>query len=221
MRDSRLREKAVELRKQGLSLNEIYKSIGIAKSTASLWLRNVPLPEAASSRLQSNRLKGSMAAVVTNRRKRIGRIADAESEAQKILRALDVSQNFAAILSSVIYWCEGAKLYNDHGGFGLTNSDPRLIRAFLKLFRSAFVIDETKFRVYVHLHSYHSEKKQIDFWSSVTGVPKSQFRKSFIKQESGITKRESYQGCIMLRYNDKMMLRKILAIAETFFVKIA
>src|ERR1700755_299181 len=38
-----LREKALELRKQGWSVNDLAVRLGVAKSTAYLWVKHIPL----------------------------------------------------------------------------------------------------------------------------------------------------------------------------------
>src|SRR5271154_2947044 len=40
-----LREKARELRSQGLSYNEIVAQLGVSKGSVSLWVRDIPCPE--------------------------------------------------------------------------------------------------------------------------------------------------------------------------------
>lgn len=120
------------------------------------------------------------------------------------------------MLCALIYWCEGAKLYGNKGNFCFTNSDPMLVAAFLKLLRASFDIDESKFHPALHIHEYHNERAQLKFWSKVTSIPVGQFIRSYRKPESGITIRKGYQGCVQVRYYDKMVLRRILAIASEF-----
>lgn len=43
--------KAIKLRGQGFSLNEILKEIDVSKSSVSEWVRNVPLSNSARKRL--------------------------------------------------------------------------------------------------------------------------------------------------------------------------
>lgn len=50
------KEKAISLRKQGLSYSEILKRIPIAKSTLSLWLHNIGLSKKQYQRLTEKKL---------------------------------------------------------------------------------------------------------------------------------------------------------------------
>lgn len=84
------------------------------------------------------------------------------------------------------------------------------------LIRKCFVLDERKFRPCIHLHSYHSPKKQLDFWSKVTDINKEQFIKPYQKANSGKRIRPNYQGCIRIRYHSCDVARRLMAIAKAF-----
>ncbi len=101
-------------------------------------------------------------------------------------------------------------------GVAFTNSDPNLVRTFLKLLRGLFDLDEKKFHPCIHLHSYHLPKAQLDFWSKVTDINKQQFIKPYRKANSGKRIREGYQGCIDVRYGSSDLARRLLATAKAF-----
>jgi hypothetical protein len=96
------------------------------------------------------------------------------------------------------------------------NSDPALIASFLYAFRNSFKLDETRFSARIHLHEYHNEKRQIRFWSKVTGIPLCQFRKSYQKPHTKLRKREGYPGCISVRYGDAALARTLDAVYHAF-----
>ena len=60
-----------------------------------------------------------------------------------------------------------------------------MIRVFLSLFREGFSIDEKKLRVTMHLHDYHDEKAQLQFWADITHISPSQFHKVHRKKILG------------------------------------
>jgi hypothetical protein len=97
-----------------------------------------------------------------------------------------------------------------------TNSDPKLVKTFLKLLRNSFTLDEKRFHPCIHIHSYHSPKVQLDFWSKVTDIDKQQFIKPYRKANSGKRIREGCQGCIDVRYSSSDLARRLLAIAKAF-----
>ena len=127
---------------------------------------------------------------------------------------LNMSKSVAKLLCAMIYYCEGAK--NTRSSLIFINSDPQLIQSFLKLLRRVFVLDERKFRVCLHLHSYHNQDQQISFWSKITRIPKNQFIKPYIKDHTGIRKREGYQGCASIRYHDTNLSKQLLMMAKAF-----
>ncbi|MBI4812147.1 hypothetical protein HY798_01690 [Candidatus Falkowbacteria bacterium] len=117
------------------------------------------------------------------------------------------------IYCALLYYCEGAK---SGYYFQFTNSDPELVKVFLSLLRSSFSIDESKFRISLHLHSYHSARKQIGFWSEITQIPKRKFIKPYRKINSGKRMKADYQGCVNIKYYDTKLAREILGIGKAF-----
>jgi transposase len=211
--------KAVALRKQGRSLKEIAEALRVSKSTVSLWVTNVPLTKAAQKRIRSLYTNGQIASqeshwAATRLKEKI-----VQEEAIKVLARFPTQKEVKQVICSLMYWCEGAKLYRNRGSFCFTNSDPTLVASFLSLLRDSYDIDESKFHPAIHIHGYHDEATQLKFWSKVTSIPVGQFIRSYRKPESGINIREGYQGCVQIRYYDKMVLRQILAIAREFLKK--
>ena len=206
-----VRNKAITLRREGYSLNELSEQFKIAKSTISLWVRDLILDKEARQRLlniaKRGRLMGAKRRHEIVRAKEIHYLKDAQKELQS-------SPNYEKIICAMIYWCEGGK--NAKYGVVFTNSDPKLVRTFLKLLRRNFILDEHRFHPCVHLHSYHSPETQLDFWSKVTDIDKQQFIKPYLKPNTGKRIRENYQGCISLRYANNDLARQLMAIAKAY-----
>lgn len=202
---------AIKLRKKGWSVKEIERDLGVARSTVSVWVREVELSKRAQERLKSKMTLGQLAAQEGHRKRTAAKKAEAEKWGIDIWRNTTLTQTQQTLLCSIIYWCEGVKL--DESVI-FTNSDPDLIAAFLKLLRSTFPVDESRFRVCMHLHSYHDAQEQKKFWSKVTGIPPSQFIKPYQKPNTGRRYRDGYPGCIQVRYYDRKVARKLLALAQ-------
>jgi transposase-like protein len=205
---------AIELRKQGASVSEIANQLKVAKSSVSVWVRNVPLTDKAEKIL----LKKITAGQLAGGRSRHNAVLSAEHAYLKSTKAefssLNLNRNHYKLLCSLIYWCEGAKNTNP---VAFTNSDPELVALFLFLFRNTFDCIESKFRVCVHLHSYHDQATQIAFWSQVTNIPVAQFIKPYKKQHSGTQIHENYQGCVSIRYYNTDTARQLQAAAKAAF----
>ncbi len=211
------RHKAKELRRHGFSLKEIAERLSVAKSSVSMWVRDITLSEKAERRLLTKITVGQLTAARNKKAKTKAVEESYLQSASEELKDVRIDQQCAKLLCAIMYWCEGVK--SPMGGVCFINSDPDVIKKFLTLLRASFAIDEKKFRPCVHLHSYHSSEKQLDFWSKITDINKSQFIKPYRKLNSGKRVRENYQGCIAIKYYSNDLARRLLAIGKAFFEK--
>lgn len=200
---------AIQDRKRGLSVREVAAKYKLAQSTTSLLLRKVILNSKAKKILLEKSNQGRLKATQSIVRKREQRQEISRHIAEKLLKDVILNNEIAFIIASLSYECEGGK--NNFGVVEFTNSDPVLVSLFLGGLRKSFKLDETKFRVVMHLHSYHNEDKEKKFWSEVTSIPESKFTKTFQKQESGINKKVGYRGCVQIKYFDVSIKRTLLA----------
>ncbi|HCG76995.1 MAG: hypothetical protein COZ37_04415 [bacterium (Candidatus Ratteibacteria) CG_4_10_14_3_um_filter_41_18] len=77
--------RARELRKNGLSYNEIKKILHVSKSTLSLWCRDITLSGEFENRLAQRKLKGALKGSIVNAKKQQRkRIAETEKIHRKI-----------------------------------------------------------------------------------------------------------------------------------------
>lgn len=208
-----LKLQAIQLRKQGYSINELSKIIPVSKSTLSVWVQNIPLSEDARRRILQRYSQGQLKSQESIKNRSFARNQALHSWALEFLLGLEITVQIETLLCAMVYFCEGAKCLNS---VAFTNSDPDLVRTFISFFRKAFPLNERKFRILMQLHPYHSEVKQRIFWSVVTGIPVQQFQKTYIKPTKGQYKKEGYEGCIMLRYYDASIARKLNIIAKSF-----
>lgn len=209
------KQEATLLRKRGFSMREISEKLGVSKSTASLWVRDIPLSKRAKDILSKKYTEGHKASQKTHREKTNAKLAAAHIHAVRTVKYASTDKYTQRVVCAMLYWCEGKKSRND-SEFLFTNSDPDLVAAFLRLFRENFSVDEKKFRVCVHLHEYHNTQRQLQFWSKVTTIPLSNFIKPYRKAHTGKRTREGYQGCASVRYHDANMAREIQAIARSY-----
>ncbi|MEJ0053392.1 MAG: hypothetical protein WDN10_01515 [bacterium] len=209
------KEAAIRLRYKGHTLNEITAMLGVAKSSVSLWVRTLDISPQARERIASLQTTGQKTAR-NNRLALTSRIlSEAKEDADVLTKRIKLDKDWALVVCSLLYWCEGEKSHND-GRFRFSNSDVDIIRAFVVLLRTALVLDERKFRICMHLHEYHNESKLRLFWSEITGIPEEQFLKTFWKPHTGKTIKQGYPGCIHITYHDVRVARKISATARAF-----
>jgi len=203
-----LRERARELRRQGLTYTEICESLGveIPKSTLNHWVSDVLLtPEQreritekdreAATRGRSGGLWGGGAGFNKEMKRR--RIEAAREQAQPIIERLADNKDALMLMASALYMGEGAKT---DGQFSFGNSDPRIIQAWVSLLRQLFEIDESKLRCQLAISEGMDEEGLTQYWSEVTGIPTSQFIKGSVKKDSGGKKREGYKGVCIVHY---------------------
>ena len=213
----RVKTEAKKLRKRGFSLKEISEKLGIAKSTASAWLGHIKLGKKAQQRLQKRRTLGQYKAQQIKRNHRKKLLSQYCKKTSKELSLIKLDKTLYKLLSALLFWCEGAKT---QAHIEFINSDPAMIKTFIELLRSAFDLDESKFRVLMHLHEYHNEQKQKEFWSNITKIHQNQFTKTYWKPHTKKRKRENYPGCIRISYYDAHIARQLHAWYNTFAKKL-
>ncbi|PJE59582.1 MAG: hypothetical protein COU84_00010 [Candidatus Portnoybacteria bacterium CG10_big_fil_rev_8_21_14_0_10_43_39] len=216
----RLKEKYFEakiLRRKGYSFNEITKKLNISKSTASIWLRDIKLSKSAIERLKRRCLLGYEKTREKKRLKREKIDKDLKKEAETFLSSVKLGKKHLKMFCALLYECEGTK--NTASGISFSNSNPELVKLFLFLLRSSFEIDEKRFRVCVHIHDYHSPKKQMSFWSKITGISKKQFIKPYQKPNTGKRIKDNYQGCANIRYFDSLLARRLSLVSKIIMEK--
>src|ERR1700744_2939011 len=127
-----VRARARELREQGLDYEEITGALGVAKSSVSLWVRDLPIPDRLSyAECRKRSAEGSRRYWAAERPVREARRAAVRDAAAAQIG--DLTSRELLIAGAIAYWCEGAKSKSHRRSDRVTfiNSDPDLIRFFL------------------------------------------------------------------------------------------
>jgi len=110
-----------------------------------------------------------------------------------------------------LYWAEGAKLSGKNAcTVDFANSNPEMIKVFIKFLRKICGVNEKKLRLYLYCFSNQDIEKIKNYWYKLTNIPKDQFTKPYIKQ--GVVAEKSGKmkyGLVHIRYNDKKLLIQI------------
>jgi transcriptional regulator with XRE-family HTH domain len=180
------KKKVVVLRKQGISLGEIAKRVGVSKGSVSNWVRDVKLTARQREQLNKN---GHSINVIEKRRNT--RITNTQNKRESIIKKAraEVSQ-----LQSDPLWCIGVALYWGEGGktqqtARVSNSDPAVIRIMMRFFKKYSLVSREKYRAHVHTFSHNNAEKAVHYWSEISGIPTDKFFKTYVKQSSA-TKRK-------------------------------
>jgi len=125
------------------------------------------------------------------------------------LSLLDQKLKIAGIM---LYWAEGAKRNPNYRWYTLdfANSDPEMIKLFLKFLREICGISEKKLRVYLYCFDNQDIEELKRYWSKVTNIPSKQFLKPYIRKSlfSRTTNGMPY-GLVHIRYCDKRLFMLI------------
>lgn len=192
-----LRQRARELRTQGLSYNEIVAKLGVSKSSVSLWVRDIPCPERFRYVHNERRLEGLRR---FNEARRAEQATETDTAAARIGELTDRE---LLIAGAIAYWCEGSKNkpYRRANRVIFTNSDPGLISFYLR-FLDAAGVDRDDLILRVLIHENADAEAAQRFWIDVTGASPSQFRTPTLKRHNPKTVRlnvgASYHGCLRI-----------------------
>lgn len=161
---SRLSKESIEkikfLRSQGQSVPEISSSLNIPKTTVFYHSQGVQiLPEFISS--WAGKRGGS-------RKKKLQLEAAAFGEGKKLVGNL--SQKEKLLFLSALYWAEGSKK-----DFGLSNTDPELIKVYVDGLRQVLGVQDHQLRVSVRIYEDLNREKCLSFWSGIVGIPAENF----------------------------------------------
>ncbi len=209
-----LRASARELRSQGLDYEEIAAALGVAKSSVSLWVRDLPTPTRLSyAECRKRSAEGSRRYWAVERPAREARRTAAREAAAAEIGEL--TDREILIAGAIAYWCEGTKSkpHRPDARVIFTNSDPALIQFYLRfLDATGTPHTDLAFRVFIH-QSADVESAQ-RFWLEVTGASPGQFRTPALKRHNPKTMRknvgENYHGCLRIDvYRSAGLYRKI------------
>ena len=200
-----LKQKAIVLRQQGLSYSEIQISLDfvIPKSTLSGWLRMVPLSEDIRKAHQlKNRIhleKVRHIAVSVNKQKRDEYLRSIKDRNLYLLTLLNDPVK-AKIALAMLYLGEGSKGNNRMVVFG--NSDPNVVRLFLRLLRFCYKIDDRKIRCTVQCRWDQNQSELITYWMSISNIPQTKFYKTQVdpRTKGKPTLRKDYKGVCLITY---------------------
>lgn len=214
-----IKMQAIQLRRKGYSLDELSVQLHVPKTTVQGWVRSVSLSTEARNRIHSRVVAaariGQPLAVIANRKKIEDWKQGIREEVRAIVQNVTLSPVLGKLLCALLYICEGAK-YPSTQGMRFGNSDPQMIRFFLQLLRTYFVIDEQRLRGEVGHRCDQSQKLLIQYWSKVTGIPESHFyrRKPDLRTMGKITKRQDYKGVCAVQYSSTTLQFTLQSLGE-------
>src|SRR3989344_4515262 len=173
------KQKALQMRKSGMSYSQIKDKLNVSKSTLSGWLHNMPLSEKRIRELRADNPVRIERYRNTMRAKKDTRLEGVYKKISKDINTFSRRDLFLAGL--FLYWGEGTKASNC--STVLTNTNPAMLKFFIK-WLELFNVKRKNLKVKLHLYSDMNVKESLDFWSKELKIPTSQFQKPYIKKTS-------------------------------------
>lgn len=207
--------KALSLRKSGLSIGEIAKTLGVSKSTVSVWCRDITLSSFAIQQIaQKSKYKSTESLLRYSEIKRNQRqlsILQSEREGKQLLNKLSKRDIFCIGLG--LYWGEGYKRGSQE--FGFTNSDPNMTLFYLVWLKKIFNVDKDRLILRVSINESHADRIDtvVSYWLKLTGVQKSQFTKSSLIRTSSKKQYQngnSHMGTLRVKVRAGTRLRRVI-----------
>lgn len=211
-----LRAEARRLRtEEGLSLREIVDRLGVSKSAASLWVRDVELTTEQRLVLEKRHsgYKGGHMGSRANRVKHLEIRQGYQQEGRLKAKERDPLH----IAGCMLYWGEGAKSRND---LQIANSDPDLLCFFIKFLRESLDVQDDDIIVRVHCYSGNDVSvEDIErYWLSALELPISCLRKSVINVQPKSSQQKGrkllYGVCHVSVYSTRLLQHIYGAIQE-------
>jgi hypothetical protein len=204
------------MRRDGASIAAIQRTVRVAKSTVSLWVRDIPLDEehrvalVAANPAVNGRQVGQRAWSRACREDR--------RRAQEHGRALARRGDPLHAAGCMLYWGEGPKGRN---GIAFTNADIDMHRFFLRFLRESHDVhdDAVRLRVNCHLGNGLSIGQIEDWWLTALPLPRSCLRTATVNRASrasGRVRRPLIHGTAQLRVGSTWIVQSIYGAIQEY-----
>ena len=196
--------RARDLRAEGYTLFEIAEQLGVAKSSVSLWVRDVPF---VARRPNYRRWEPGRPPTGPMRRKReeIERLL-AEGRA----RIGRMTERDFLVAGVALYAGEGAKT---DGDVKFANTNPQMVLFFCTWLRRFWPVEESRLRIRLYLHAGLDLDSAEQFWSDLTDIPRVQFGKAYrAVPDPSIRVSKHPMGCPSVTYNCTRTHRSIMGL---------
>ncbi|MBB5120093.1 hypothetical protein AF335_23630 [Streptomyces eurocidicus] len=193
-----LQARARELRLAGKTYNEIVAELGVAKSSVSLWVRDLPQPRKTAEQMHLMR----EARWAPHRQEQAIKRDQTKRDATHEIGRMSDRELF--LVGIGLYWSEGSKTkpHSKEERVVFVNSDPGMIQVYLAWLSLLGVKpDQLQYRVMIHESADISAAET--FWANLVGVDVAALSKTTLKKHNPKTVRknvgEEYRGCLAVR----------------------
>ena len=148
-----IREEARRLRQEGVSVREIAQRLSVSKGSVSVWVRDIALTPAQITQLKEK--QRSYAAQYNGAQRNRQKYMELRRLYQEQGRAKAREMRPLHLTGCMLYWAEGAKGAN---GMYFTNSDPHMLRLFMRFLRLEMNVDEAVITLRIHCHTNDADE---------------------------------------------------------------
>lgn len=181
------RLQARKLRLAGKSIKYIAHKVGVSTSSVSIWCSDIELSPRQIAILIKREgdaaAKGRQVAAKLKRAEKKQRMSHFRDVGQKKIG--QVSKHGLFLVGASLYWAEGSK---KRGMVVFANSDPGMIKVFLKWLEECLGVAKNRLSPFVSINQAH--KSRIDkvgkYWSEVTNIPLENFTKPSYKKVKNV-----------------------------------
>jgi transcriptional regulator with XRE-family HTH domain len=194
--------RARDLRAEGWTMPEIAAELGVARSSVSLWVRDVPYvprrpPRRGFVKRGPNKLERA-------KQEEIGRLL---AEGQERIGAL--SDREFLIAGTALYAGEGFKVRPA----GMANTDPLILLFFVRWLRHFFDVDESRLKMTLYLHRGLDLDVATAYWSQLVDIPPERFLKPYRAEPDPSIRRSKHpMGCPRITYTCSRTHRAMLGL---------
>jgi hypothetical protein len=207
------KKRAIEMRNEGKTYHEIRVEIPVAKSTLSLWFKDFGLSVPQKQRITQKRKDASLRGAKARKDKRLKEIENLNKVGIEEVGKLSSRELW--LIGTVLHWAEGSKQKENNPSTGIifTNSDPKMLRIYLKWLRALGISsDQIKFEMYVH--GNRAEEVQVfkNWWSEQLNIELNAIGSVYFKRYKILTNRKNvkdlYHGLIRIRVQGSTSLNR-------------
>jgi hypothetical protein len=166
-------------------VRDIAQILNVSKGSVSIWVRDIRLTLAQVAQLKEKQRR--YAAQNNGAQRNRQKFRELRQVYQQQGREKAREMRPLHLAGCMLYWAEGAK---DVNSMYFTNSDPNMLRLFIRFLRQEMIADETVFTLRIHCHTKDpDEVRRIEqYWLDLLGLPETALRRTIFKQGSDKSK---------------------------------
>ncbi len=201
---------------QGLAITDICKQLGVAKSSVSVWVRDIVLTEEQQSALHAQhyaywaQLRGAHTNAIKGRERR----QQYQDEGRQKAREGDPLH----LAGCMLYWGEGSKTKNS---LQLSNSDKGMLTFYMRFLRDCLLVaqDQIALRIFCYLGNDLSQKEIEAYWLQNLDLPQSSLRKTIVNSRPSSSQqkgRKLLYGTCEISVHDTRLVQHVLGAIQEY-----